>query len=103
MSAQLTSQRRDWTPHDDHLLKNLLEEDQTHAFIGQRLGRTRRAIDQRIQKLGLSNKRPNRKFTPEEIEQIKLLRRNKTNIQQIANALSRSYQSTASKIHAMGL
>jgi len=102
MSALLTSQRRDWTPHDDHLLETNID-CMTHAEIATRLGRTKRAVDQRIQKLGLSNKRPNRKFTSEEIDQIKQMRKDKINIQNIANSLSRSFQSTASKIHAMGL
>ncbi len=101
MSALLTSQRRDWTPYDDHILKTNMD-NMTHAEIAKRLGRTKRAIDQRVQKLGLSKKRPNRKFTPEEIERIRQMRKSKTNIQQIANSLGRSFQSVAAKIHAMG-
>ena len=102
MSVLLTSQRRDWTPQDDQIIKTNMDS-MTHAEIAKRIGRTKRAIDQRIQKLDLAKKRPNKRFTPEEITQIKKMRATKTNIQQIANSLSRSYQSVAAKIHAMGL
>ena len=84
------TRRRRWTPKDDERLANFVASGKRLEWICQRLGRTRRAVLDRICVLGLAGGRPGSRWSEKDVIVTIKMRAEGANYAKIGKKLRRS-------------
>lgn len=97
-TAILPRKNKNWSKEEDRLLRNFRKQGLTTSEIGKRLGRSSKAITNRVQKIGLTKENSlSPVWTDEEDQELMRLMQSGLTYLQASEKLGRTYHSVVSR------